>query len=229
MLISYNHKFIFFHIAKVAGISIRNALKEYSQEPEAFKVKRPPKKLPNNKPNPFYEMWKSFLLHAKAKEAKTELPEEVYNNFYKFAFVRNPWDWQVSMYHFILKETSHVKHKLVKSMTSFDEYLEWVISTENPYPKGATKLQKDIITDCDGKLIVDFVGRYETLVPDFNQVCRTLNIETSLPSLNRTIHRDYKSYYSSEKTKKMVGQHFKEDIELFGYTFDGYGSQVNVK
>ena len=220
MLISYTHKFIFFHVAKVAGMSIRETLKSYVQEPEKFKIRRPPKTL-GDKSNPLYEMWESFLLHVKAKDAKQELSEEVYNNFYKFAFVRNPWDWQISMYHFILRETSHVKHQLVKSMTSFDEYLDWVANTKNPYPKGATKLQKDMLTNNKNQLIVDFVGRYETLAQDFQHVCDIINIKASLPSLNRTIHRDYKSYYN-ERTRKIVAECFKEDIELFGYTFEGY-------
>ncbi len=219
MLISYSHKFIFFHVAKVAGLSIRATLEEYAQEPKKFKIRRPPK-MSGDRPNPLYEMWESALIHAKAREARKELPAEVYNNFYKFAFVRNPWDWQISMYHFILKETSHIKYELVKSMGSFEEYLEWVASTKKPYAKGATKLQREMITGDDGELIVDFVGRYETLAQDFHHVCQVLNIEASLPHSNRTVHRGYQSYYN-ERTKKIVEEHFKEDIELFGYTFDG--------
>lgn len=224
MLLSYSHKFIFFHVTKAAGTSVKKALQNYSQEPEQFKIRRPPKLL-HNQLNPLYEMWESCLWHAKAKEVKKELTEEVYNNFYKFAFVRNPWDWQVSMYYFILKETSHIRHELVKSMSGFEEYLEWVIDTKNPYPKGATKFQKDIITDYDGKLIVDFVGRYETLLQDFQYICQVLNIDASTPHLNSSNHRDYRSYYNG-KTRRIVEEYFQEDIELFGYTFDGYQFQT---
>ncbi len=225
MLISYTHKFIFFHVAKVAGLSIRKALKDYVQEPEKFKVRRPPKTL-NGKPNPLYAMWDAFMTHITAKDAKKELPEKTYSNFYKFAFVRNPWDWQVSMYHFILKETGHVNHDIVKSMAGFEEYLTWVINTQkNPYAKGATQFQKDMVIDQKGKIIVDFVGKYENLTHDFQHVCQILNIETSLPSINRSVHRDYKSYYNST-TKKMVEEYFKADIELFAYTFDSYSPAV---
>ena len=220
MLISYSHRFIFFHVTKAAGSSIKAALKEYAIELEKFKIARPPKIL-GDQPNPMYEMWESTVWHAKARDAKKELPEEVYNNFYKFAFVRNPWDWQVSYYHFILKEPTHIRYELVKSMSGFEEYLEWVIKTKNPFPKGATKLQKDIITDRDGKLIVDFVGRYENLAKDFQSVCKILNINPSLPHINSSGNRDYKSLYN-EKTKKIVAENFKEDIDLFSYTFDGF-------
>ncbi|MEC4983956.1 MAG: sulfotransferase family 2 domain-containing protein [Oscillatoria sp. PMC 1068.18] len=224
MLISYPQKFIFFHVTKAAGTSVKEALKPYCQEPEKFKIPRPAPTI-NNQPNPLYEMWSSALWHAKARDAKKGLSEETYKKFYKFAFVRNPWDWQVSYYHFTLKETTHIRHELVKSMSGFEEYLEWVIATKNPFPKGATKLQKDIITDYNGNIIVDFVGRYETLATDFNRVCKILNLDVSLPHLNKSNHRDYTSYYT-EKTKKLVAEHFQADIDLFGYTFDSYHSQT---
>ncbi|MBF0240767.1 MAG: sulfotransferase family 2 domain-containing protein, partial [SAR324 cluster bacterium] len=181
MLISYTHKFIFFHVAKVAGLSIKDALKDYAQEPEKFKVRRPAKII-NGKPNPFYEMWDSFMTHVKAGDAQKELPAEIFNQFYKFAFVRNPWDWQVSMYHFIMKETNHINHELVKSMSGFGDYLKWIVSTpKNPYAKGATTLQNDMLIDQDGKIIVDFVGRYESLTQDFQKICQRLQINATLP------------------------------------------------
>ncbi|MGD1911197.1 MAG: sulfotransferase family 2 domain-containing protein [Rivularia sp. (in: cyanobacteria)] len=219
MLISYTNKFIFFHVTKVAGTSIKKALQDYAEEPDKFKIKRPVREI-NGKPNRFYEVWQSSLWHAQAKEVKKELTESIYDNLYKFAFVRNPWDWHVSYYHFILKEPTHIRYEFVSSMSGFEEYLEWVINTKNPFPKGTTKLQKDIITDDNDKVIVDFIGRYETLVKDFNHVCQILNIEVSLPHLNSSRHRNYRSYYNA-KTRQLVADNFGADIELFGYTFDG--------
>ncbi|MFM5897573.1 MAG: sulfotransferase family 2 domain-containing protein [Dolichospermum sp.] len=224
MLISYSHKFIFFHVPKAAGLSIKKALQSYAQEPEKFKISRPQKML-GDKINPFYEIWSSSILHAKSKDVKKELSSEVYNSFYKFAFVRNPWDWQVSYYHFILKEKTHIRHELVKSMTGFEEYLEWVINTKNPFPKGATKLQKEIVTDSQGRLIIDYVGRYETLATDLNYVCQRLNLQASLPYLNQSKHRNYREYYNT-RTMKLVADNFQEDIALFGYTFDGYTDKI---
>ena len=166
-----------------------------------------------------------LLYHWATEDTVSEKCLIFNNNFYKFSFVRNPWDWQVSYYHFILKEKDHVRHELVKSLAGFEEYLEWVISTKNPFTKGATKLQKDLITDLEGKIIVDFVGRYETLEADFDLVCKRLNIKASLPCLNKSKHRDYREYYNN-RTRKLVEKHFQDDIALFGYTFDSYQSQI---
>lgn len=217
MLISYTHKFIFFHVAKVAGISIREALKEYAQEPRDLKLRRPPEVIGGN-PNPMYAMWETYLLHTRARDAARILPAEVYHSFYKFAFVRNPWDWQVSMYHFLLKETGNPRYDLVRSLPGFDAYLEWVIQTEKPYPRGAAKFQHEMVVDQTGTVLVDFVGRFETLSEDIAHVGQHLNIDIVLPYLNQSQHRDYRSYYN-EHTRALVAEHFREDIERFAYRF----------
>jgi len=174
----------------------------------------------SGKPNPLYEMWENTLLHAKAVDVKKELPSEVFDSFFKFAFVRNPWDWQVSMYHFILKESEHVSHDRVRAMKDFEQYLEWVMETPRPFARGATKFQKDMVTDNKGKLLTDFTGRFESLEQDFSHICRTIGITATLPKINATAHRDYRSYYN-DKTRKMVADYFQEDIRLFRYMFDG--------
>lgn len=213
MLISHGGRFIFLHVPKTAGLSIREALKGYAHEPEKFRIERPAM-LKDGKPNPVYDIWRVALLHAKAQDVRKEIGEELYTGYYKFAFVRNPWDWHVSMFHFL----KHMMYKPVARLNSFEEYLEWVVRSERPFPKGAAKFQKEILTDRQGLLIVDFVGRYENLANDFAQVCRQLNINADLPRLNSSPHGEYRAYYT-DRTRDMVADYFKPDIELFGYTF----------
>ncbi|MGH8552410.1 MAG: sulfotransferase family 2 domain-containing protein, partial [Methylococcales bacterium] len=176
MLVSTSHRFIFFHIGKTGGMSLREVLQGYAEEPQKFKIRRPPETI-DGKPNTLYEVWQTLLLHAKARDARRELPKEVFDGFFKFAFVRNPWDLQVSMYHFILREPKSSTHEQVKAAGSFEGYLDWVAKTASPFPKGIPKLQKDMITDTQGNLLVDFVGRYETLARDFEKLRLRLGIE----------------------------------------------------
>ena len=220
MLISYSHRFIFVHIGKTGGMSIREVLKPYAQEPEKFKIPRPPRQN-GDLYNPLYTVWETLLLHPKARDAQKELPPEVFNTFFKFAFVRNPWDLQVSMYHFILREPTAARHDEIKKLGSFDAYVEWVVATPDPYPKGISKLQRDMITCAQGKLLVDYIGRYETLPLDFGHISQLLQIDATLPHRNRSEHQDYRTYYN-QHTQKLVAQHFQADIELFNYTFDGF-------
>ena len=220
MLISHNQRFIFVHVAKVAGLSIRDALEDYIEEPEHFRIKRPAKII-NGKPNILYAMWKEALIHPTVVKIRKELGELIFEDYYKFAFVRNPWDLQVSMYHFILKETAHTHHQTVKAMASFNDYLHWMMATKKPFAKGATKFQQQMLCDETGKVLVDFVGRYENLNADFDYLCQRLNIQATMPHLNQSKHRDYRNYYNAQ-SRDLVADYFKEDIALFGYEFEGY-------
>jgi len=207
MLLSYDHRFIFIHNYRVAGTSIRKSLEKYVKRPllrRIFKEMGVGNKLSHHK-------WKTFPAHIKAKELRRILPAELYDTFYKFAFVRNPWDWQVSLYHYMLKNKSHRQHRFISAMESFDEYIVWRVNE-------GKVLQKDFVTDSEGTMIVDFVGRYESLSKDFLQVCKVLNINASLPHINKSPHRNYRSYYRAE-TRSLVEENFRADIELFGYTF----------
>ena len=219
MLISHSHNFIFFHVAKTGGLSVRDALLPFATEPEHFKIVRPAREI-QGQPNPVYEMWQTLLLHARADDARRALPPETFQQYFKFAFVRNPWDWHVSMYHFILREPDHTRYALVRALGSFDAFIHWVVNTSNPYPKGATKFQLDALCDKNRQLLVDAVGRYESLEEDFQRFCRQLGLQLTLPHLNRSAHTAYQAYYTPE-TRDLLGRCFNEDIQTFGYSFGG--------
>jgi hypothetical protein len=200
-------------------MSIRNALLPFHTELEKFKIRRPPK-MRGNQPNPMYTVWETLLLHPKCIDLKRELPADVFDGFHKFAFVRNPWDHLVSLYHFMLSDPEIPRHAEVRALPGFDAFVRWAINDPAPFPKGITKHQTDMLTDRDGTLLADFVGYYESLREDFDRVCRHLGIEAPLPHLNRSQHRDYRTYYD-DHTRALVEEHFGSDIDLFGYTFDG--------
>jgi hypothetical protein len=220
MLISYSHRFLFIHVGKTGGMSVRAVLEPVSGEPEKFIMRRPAKMI-GGRPNPLYRVWETLLLHAKARDAQKEFPADLFNSLFKFAFVRNPWDLQVSMYHFILREPEAAKHDEVKALGTFDAFVDWVIANPDPYPRGITKLQKDMITDAAGKPLLDFIGTWENLAQDFAYVAGKVGINAALPHVNRSCHRDYRTYYN-DRTRALIAEHFRPDIELFGYTFNGY-------
>ncbi|RMF91729.1 MAG: sulfotransferase, partial [Nitrospinota bacterium] len=145
------------------------------------------------------------------RELREMLSPPVYDRFFSFAFVRNPWDWQVSLYFYMLKTRDHFQHRLIHSMQGFEEYIRWRVREDR-------HLQKDFVTDEAGNLLVDFVGKYENLEQDFAQVCARIGIQAALPHLNQSGHRNYREYYN-ERTRNLVYDAFKEDIEFFHYTF----------
>lgn len=205
VLISYKYNFIFIHVYKVAGTSIERALRKYTSRPyesATTKVLQTLNFLPRSS---------DFEVHITANDLQKQLGESRFNRFFKFAIVRNPWDWQVSLYNYMLKNEQHWQHSLIKSMSNFEEYIEWRVNKDK-------HLQKEFVTDENGSLIVDFIGKYETLQSDFKKICDRLGIEEELPHLNVSKDRDYREYYT-EKTKNLIFDHFKEDLELFSYSW----------
>jgi len=74
------------------------------------------------------------------------------------------------------------------------------------------------LIDGKGKLLVDYIGRFENLQADFAQVCARLNRQAELPHLKKSEHGDYRQYYNAASIE-IVRQWFKSDIEQFGYEF----------
>ena len=97
-------------------------------------------------------------------------------------------------------------------MKSFDEYIEWRIAED-------MELQKEFIYDRNGKLLIDFVGRFENIQKDFNTICGKINIpQMELPKANPSNHSYYKDYYNKH-TIDLIANAYKEDIDIFNYEF----------
>jgi hypothetical protein len=148
------------------------------------------------------------------------LPRELFDKLFKFTFVRNPWDLQVSSWHHLKRE----RPKLVEHVADFKEFILWKLDPGRPYQyhvDTSIELQTDYLKDLDGKILVDFIGKYENLEADYEEACRRIGIKPPpLPHKRRALDRtDFRSYYDDE-TLRLVSEHFQPDIEAFGYDFD---------
>tara|TARA_R110000824_G_scaffold282940_4_gene471213 strand:- start:7618 stop:8274 length:657 start_codon:yes stop_codon:yes gene_type:complete len=194
MIVSHTKKFIFFHLYKVAGTSIRKSLEKY---------KAPINTVPHIKP----ALVKDQLFNGYKGEF-------LLKEYFKFSFVRNPWDWQVSLYFFMLRDKAHWQYNIIKNM-NFEEYLDWRVN-EDCKPQYMFLSEN---ADLTSPINIDFIGKYEYLNSDFNKICEVLNLDSQLPHLNKTNHQNYTTYYT-DKTRKMVEEAFKIDIDYFGYDFN---------
>ncbi|MBW9257350.1 MAG: sulfotransferase family protein [Candidatus Thiodiazotropha sp. (ex. Lucinisca nassula)] len=218
MLLSIKYNFLFVHIAKTGGTSVRSAL-----QPLRW---RDPWYYPMFLCSRFshlsrHRIGTKFPRHSRIVAAKELLPEEFFNNLFKFAIVRNPWDLQVSSYHHIRRERPH----LISHIEDFDHFIRWKLDPERPYQyhvDTSIQSQLDYLIDLQGKILVDFIGHYENLAEDFKSITTQLKIDgISLPHKRRAKDRskDYREYYTDDLAE-LVGNHFKRDIEAFGYHFD---------
>ena len=216
MLLSHRYQFLFVHIAKTGGTSVRSALQRYRW--------RDPYYLPQWIASRLSGMTGHRLgiklpRHCKAITAQEMLPREFYHSLFKFAFVRNPWDLQVSSYHHIRRE----RPQLMQANESFEDFLRRKLDPERPWQyhlDTSVESQSHYITDLQGRQIVDFIGRYETLQEDFDHICDRIGITPiTLPHRRKASDRaDYRGYYD-DSTRRLVAEHFAPDIERLGYEF----------
>ncbi|MDN5850184.1 MAG: sulfotransferase family protein [Nitrococcus sp.] len=218
MLISYKHRFLFVHIAKTGGTSIRGALRPYRWG-WPYSMQLALCSLMSQLTRPRHMLGIKFPRHAKAIAAKEMLPSEVYDSLFKFTVVRNPWDLQVSSYHHLCREHP----RLLDGASSFDAFLERKLDPQREHEDlldVSQELQSDYVVDLRGNLIIDYIARYERLEDDFTEICRRIGIDRpALPHLRQaTARKAYRDYYST-KTRALVARHYAADLDRFDYSF----------
>lgn len=218
MLLSLKYKFLFVHIAKTGGTSVRDSLRRYKWT-DPYRI--PQFLCSRISGMTGHKIGAKFPRHAKVIAAQEMLPREVFEGLFKFAFVRNPWDLQVSSYHHLKRE----RPQLIAQLDGFESFLQWKLDPARPpqyHADMSTELQSEYLVDLNGQLIVDFVGRYENFSQDFEEACRRIGI--ACPRLQHTRkasdrQKDYRTYYT-DTTAEMVARHYRRDLDFFGYRFD---------
>ena len=232
MIISHEHKFIFLKTKKTAGTAIEAALSElcgpsdvitpYREESETdrkglgpqnyriehpLKPKRPLWRKLLGRPERYYHHSVGFYEHMPASRVRDYVGEEVWRSYFKFAFDRNPWDRQVSWYLYKTKSKS--------IRPSFERFMQ---------DRRRAFVTNYAIYTIDGKLAVDFVGRYENLQDelakalDLAGVGRHLKVPRTNVTPNKDQARDYRSYYS-DATRERVAEWYAPEIALLHYGF----------
>jgi hypothetical protein len=218
MVLSNRYNFLYVHIAKTGGTSVRAALRALQWRDPYYIAQWICSRLSHLTG---HRIAAKLPRHAKIIAAAEMLPQEFFDQLFKFAFVRNPWDLQVSSYHHLKRERPH----LLEGHASFEDFTRWKLDPSRPYQyhlDTAITIQTEYLSDMHGNLLTNFLGRYENLLDDFDTICKKIGVPTpEMPHKRHSTDRakDYRSYYTDELAE-MVGAYFKRDVELLGYKFD---------
>ena len=162
--------------------------------------------------------------HRPLENFRTMVPPELFDQCFKFTFVRNPWDRLVSAFFFMQKCDVERNQRFARRhlcvFKDFDSFVRQWVTRKNIWSFTHFLPQHHFIC-IDRRLGVDFVGFYENLAEDFATIAKKMNRPTGLCDANRLGGRakDYRQYYNDE-TRDIVAKAYAEDIALLGYSFD---------
>ena len=190
---------------------------------------------------PEFDETKSIFIHI-PRAAGTSLSHAIYNRdpwhhlisiyrdynpkkfsiYFKFAFIRNPFDRLLSTYLYSFIQKQRLPSTSVAFVTEFKTFEDFVINWINDHNISSHYFfypQTQYISDSDGRFIIDFLGRFETLIDDYQFVKNRLLITVDLPQMNTTRHTNYRDHYS-KKMQQIVEDVYENDLKLLGYKFN---------
>jgi hypothetical protein len=203
-MIVTDKKAIFIHINRCAGNSVEALLRQFVLDKKYG--------ITHDRYSP---------KHLNAREHMEFLGRDVYESFFSFTIVRNPWDKMVS-YWKLQKQHKDKSKSYVRGMT----FPDWMksdfmlrVNRQDQYTLRKYSNQYDWLVDEKGNICVDFVAKFENLRNDWRVIAKQLYVTPALPHLNRTEHRHYSHYYD-EECIEIVARLFAKDIAYFGYHFE---------
>lgn len=230
MIISHKHNFIFLKTSKTAGTSIEIALSKFcgpndvitpiSSEDEKLRselgYRGPQNYLPDDSNNCArsiirkllrQKQHRKFYNHIKAKKVKPLVGNLVWNNYFKFCVVRNPWDRVVSQYYWRCKS---------EPRPSISEFLE-------AGAMRSLKRKSEGVYLINQKVATNSFCRFENLLEDLEDIREKIGLPESLnlPQAKAGYRKGKKNYRDilSESEKNKVAEFFSDEIELLGYKF----------
>ena len=213
MIISHRLKYAYVHVPKTGGTSIKNVLmynKMLSYDEKGYY---------KGQESPDQTVCKLFT-HASINEVINYLikSNKIPDEYFKFAFIRNPWDMMVSHYEYYKQYMSKLPYldevearKIKAAQNSFEDFLN----------KFSVKWINDRIL-LNGVVGVDYLAKFENIQEDsqfiFKTILGTKYRPIQVPHNNKTIRKPYQEYYN-DRLQKYIEEQFKDIIQLGNYVF----------
>lgn len=199
MIVDDFHKYVFVSVPKTGSISMQVSLGYAHDIPEPE------------------------IYHAGISTIIQRFPHAL--EYFKFAFVRNPWARMLSLYKdFTLHRVHQYSEKVRHDQPLLGEFADFndmcVKLHQSNWINDIFFRSQFQLLSIDGVLAMDFIGRFENIAPDFGIICQRINKQVSLIRTNvgKYESSDYRKYYN-DAAREAIRTLYADDIESFGYEF----------
>ena len=153
-----------------------------------------------------------YYSHITADDYKILVGEKIFNKFFKFSVIRNPYDRVYS---------SFKRNSTIDDVTFYD-FEKWLmyLTSMDWKKKGVRGVLGSHYDWLGNPPLVDYIIRYEDFEKGWKHVCAKLGIKNTISKVNIGEYnlRGYKKYHT-KKTIEIVQHYFKKDLEEFKYDF----------
>lgn len=146
-----------------------------------------------------------------------------YSLFFKFGFVRNPWDRLLSTWADKCGENTDVdlSHYGLPPGISFSDFVINSCRLNDTYTEIHLRSQVHFLMHA-GCFLADYIARFENIEAEWQRISSLIlskrDKRLQLPKMRRSTHSHYRDYYTPYLAQ-LVGQRYESDIKLFGYRY----------
>lgn len=201
-MISRDFKTIFVHIPKTAGTSVEAAFGKIQMEQKYFKE---------------FGIGK----HFSASKIKEDNPD-IFEEYYKWTIVRNPWERDLSMYNMMSKgiKFRHMNFKEFLKKVTVPNVGKLKISHKTNKELNLFSDQRSFFLDDDGSILMNKIVRYENLEIEWKNICKKISKRYEpLPHLRKIKKKPISEYYDQECID-IVAEIRQDDINYLKYDFN---------
>jgi hypothetical protein len=222
MLVSHRFRFIFTKTVKTAGTSVEAYFEQFClpagedsylpahgrpeyESPTGIIGYRGPREGRSDK----------WFNHMSAKTIKQQVGDEVWNSYFKFCTIRNPWEKAISAFEHLGRE--YVGHDATP-MPESGRFLRWLQDVGPPIDRSQYMI--------DGCVCVDDFIRHEHLEEDMTRICRIIGVPwepSRMPRFKTDLRRPQatvEELYTAESAR-IVANIYAPEIAMFNYKMPG--------
>jgi hypothetical protein len=146
-------------------------------------------------------------------------------DYYSFAYHRNPFDRLVSSWIEFTQDKGHLEVWSRPLVDRFKSWEDFVLNfSETSWANEIHFRPTTYYTHNDDKQQVNFVARYDHFDRDTKVIFDSIGLDPKLLNNNKRYRKtnrdkDYRTYYKNDKAIEAVAKHFDSDIKTFGDSF----------